>query len=222
MCSRYTLSAPPRAVREYFAYREQPNFPPRYNIAPTQPVPVVVRDFDGNRAFRLMRWGFLPGFVRDPKKLPALINARSETVAEKPAFRNAFKRRRCLLPADGFYEWTGPKGARRPFLLQPMQTGPFGFAGIWECWQDRQSGGEIDTVAILTCAANACLSRLHDRMPVVVAPQDFDLWLDGDETKAEAAKALLLPAPEDFFGIVELHPKINNSKIDEPGIQERL
>jgi putative SOS response-associated peptidase YedK len=222
MCSRYSLSAPPEAVRAYFGYREQPNFPARYNVAPTQPVPVVRRDADGANVFVLMRWGFVPSFVKDLKAAPTLINARAETALEKPSFRNAFRRRRCLLPADGFYEWTGAKGARRPFLMRRTGDQPlFALAGIWECWQDGKSGSELDTVAILTCAANRTISALHDRMPVVLTGDQFDSWLDGGESAEAvgAASALAKPAPEDFFEMVELDPRINNSKIDQPGIQ---
>jgi len=220
MCSRYTLSAPPDAVRAFFAYREHPNFPARYNIAPTQPVPVVIRGSEGVPQFVLMRWGFIPAYVKGDERPPVLINARSETVAEKAAFRAAFKRRRCLLPADGFYEWTGPKGAKRPFLFSRPEAGLFGFAGIWECWQDGKNGGEIDTVAILTCGANKVVGQLHDRMPVILRPEQFETWLGGEETELEAASQLLKPAPDDFLQAEEMDPRINNSKIDEPGIQQ--
>ncbi len=170
-----------------------------------------------------MRWGFVPAYVKDPKTLPLLINARSETAHEKPAFRNAFRRRRCLLPADGFYEWMGRRGAKRPFLVQRPGGALFGLAGIWECWMDRESGAEIDTVAILTCASNKWLSLLHDRMPVVLVPEQFAAWLDCDETdpaKLEAARAMAQPVADDFFEMIELDPKINNSKLDEPGIRQ--
>lgn len=221
MCSRYSLTSPPEAVRAYFGYGDTPNFPARYNIAPTQPIPVVCRDREGARRFRLMRWGLLPSFVKDPKKFPTLINARSEEVVEKPSFRNAMRWRRCLIPADGFYEWTGPKGKRRPFLLRPKAPKLIAFAGLYERWRDGQ-GGEIDTVAILTCPSNASVSVLHDRMPVVLAPEDFASWLDVKGTPPETAAALLRPAPEDLFEAIELNPKINDSKRDEPGIQEPL
>jgi putative SOS response-associated peptidase YedK len=221
MCSRYSLTSPPEAVRAYFGYGDTPNFPARYNIAPTQPIPVVCRDREGARRFRLMRWGLLPSFVKDPKKFPTLINARSEEVLEKPSFRNAMRWRRCLIPADGFYEWTGPKGKRRPFLLRPKMPKLIAFAGLYERWRDGQ-GGEIDTVAILTCPSNASVSVLHDRMPVVLAPEDFASWLDVKGTPPETAAALLRPAPEDLFEAIELNPKINDSKRDEPGIQEPL
>jgi putative SOS response-associated peptidase YedK len=221
MCSRYSLTSPPEAVRAYFAYRETPNFPARYNIAPTQAVPVVCLDGEGKRSFRLMRWGLLPYFVKDVKQFPTLINARAEGVATKPAFRTAVARRRCLIPADGFYEWTGPKARRRPFLLRPRGGGLIAFAGLWECWRDVE-GGEIDTVAILTCAANATITPLHDRMPVVLPPHAFEAWLDSAATEVDAALALLQPAPDDLLEAVEIHPKINDSRRDEPGLQEPL
>ena len=220
MCSRYSLTSPPEAVRAYFAYRETPNFPPRYNIAPTQGIPVICLD-RGERSFRLMRWGLLPRFVKDPKTFPTLINARSEGVMSKPAFRQAFARRRCLVPADGFYEWTGRKGARRPFMLRPRQGGLIAFAGLWERWRDRD-GHEMDTVAILTCEANRTIAPLHDRMPVVLPHKAFEAWLDCEATGAKAALALLQPAPDDLLEAVEMHPKINDSRKDERGIQEPL
>jgi putative SOS response-associated peptidase YedK len=221
MCSRYSLTSPPEAVRAYFGYRDTPNFPPRYNIAPTQPVAVVRLNREGERQFRLMRWGLLPSFVKDPKRFPTLINARAEEVLDKPSFRHAMRYRRCLVVADGFYEWTGPKGKRRPFLLRPRQPQLIAFAGIYERWRD-QEGGETDTVAILTCPANSMVAALHDRMPVVLPLEHFAAWLDVKATPAEAALALLQPAPDDLLEAIELHPKINDSKRDEPDIQEPL
>ncbi len=221
MCSRYSLTAPPEAVRAYFGYRDTPNFPARFNIAPTQPVAVILRDREGLRRFRLMRWGLLPSFVKDTKRFPTLINARSEDALEKASFRHAIRYRRCLVPADGFYEWTGPKGRRRPFLLRPHDARLIAFAGIYERWSDGK-GEEIDTVAILTCPANRTIAPLHDRMPVILADNDFEAWLDVKGIAAETALELLRPAPDDLFEAVEMHPKINDSKRDEPGIQEPL
>lgn len=221
MCSRYNLTSPPEAVRAYFGYGDTPNFPARYNIAPTQAVAVVARDKEGMRRFRLMRWGLLPAFVKDPKQFPTLINARSEEVLEKPSFRNAMRYRRCLVPADGFYEWTGEKGKRRPFLLRPREKRLIAFAGLYERWRDAE-GGEIDTVVILTCAANGTVTPLHDRMPVVLAPEQFEAWLDVKDTSAEAAVGLLQPAPDDLLEAIEMNPKINDSRKDEPGILEPL
>ncbi len=221
MCSRYNLTSPPEAVRAYFGYADTPNFPARYNIAPTQGIPVVLLDEAGARRFRLMRWGLLPGFVKDPKKFPTLINARSEEVLVKPSFRHAVRRRRCLIPADGFYEWTGPKGKRRPFHLMPHPPRLIAFAGLYERWQDPQ-GGELDTVTILTCEANRTVAALHDRMPVVLDPEQYEDWLDAKRVSAEEALAMIGPAADDLFEAVELDPKINDSRKDEPGIQEPL
>jgi len=142
-------------------------------------------------------------------------------VLEKPSFRHAMRFRRCLVPADGFYEWTGPKGKRRPFLLRPREARLIAFAGIYERWRDAD-GVEIDTVAILTCPANRTISALHDRMPIVLKAEHFAAWLDVKATPADAAVSLLLPAPDDLFEAIEMHPKINDSKRDEPGIQEPL
>jgi putative SOS response-associated peptidase YedK len=168
-----------------------------------------------------MRWGLLPPFVKDPKRFPTLINARSEEVLDKPSFRNAVRRRRCLIPADGFYEWTGPKGKRRPFHLRPREPRLIAFAGLYERWADPQ-GGEVNTVTILTCPANRTVAALHDRMPVVVEPEHFEAWLNAEGVSVEEALAILGPAPDDLFEAVELHPKINDSRKDEPGIQEPL
>ena len=221
MCSRYSLTSPPESVRATFAYRDTPNFPARYNIAPTQDIGVVCVDEDGRRRFRMMRWGLLPPFVRDPKAGPPMINARAEGVAKNSAYKRAFAERRCLVPADGFYEWTGPKGARRPFLLRPRKGGLIAFAGIWERWRDR-AGNEIDSVAIITCDSNAVVGRLHDRMPVVLRPEHYEAWLDCNGTDVTAAQEMLKAAPDALLEAVEMHPKINDSKREEPGIQQPL
>jgi len=220
MCGRYAITTAPVSIRKLFGYGEQPNFPPRYNVAPTQPIPIV-RLEHGARRFALVRWGLIPSWVDDPRKFSLVINARADSVLEKPAFRNAMRYRRCLIPADGFYEWTGPKGKRRPFLLRPRAGGLIAFAGLYERWRDSE-GGEIDTVAILTCPASAIIAPLHDRMPVVLAPEHFAAWLDVKATPADQAARLLQPAADDLFEAIELHPKINDSKRDEPGIQEPL
>jgi len=203
MCSRYSLISPPEAIRAFFAYRETPNFPARYNIAPTQEIGVVCLDPGRKRSFRPMRWGLLPAFVKDPKAGPPLINARAEGIAAKPAFRQALK------------------GARRPFLLRPRTGGLIAFAALWERWRDRD-GGEIDTVAIITCAANAAVTPLHDRMPAVLDPASFDAWLDCEATEIKAALDLLQPARDGLLEAIEMYPKLNDSRRDEPGVQEPL
>jgi putative SOS response-associated peptidase YedK len=176
MCGRFVITSPPAALRQIFGYIEQPDFPPRHNIAPTQPVPVIILE-NGVRHFRLMRWGLLPGWVEDPRQFSLLFNARAETVMEKPAFRNAIKRRRCLIPADGYYEWQASEKRKRPHFVFRRDGSPIGLAGLAETWIGP-NGEELDTVAIVTAPASDDLAVLHDRVPVTIAPGDFDRWLD--------------------------------------------
>jgi len=189
MCGRYTIIASPEALRALFRYEEQPNFPPRYNVAPTQPI-AIVRLVDGKRHFALVRWGLLPSWVKDPKTFTLLINARGETAAEKPAFRAAMKRRRCLIPADGFYEWQAAGERKRPFYVHAKSGAPLAFAGLWETWTGP-NGEELETAAIVTTRANRTLSPIHERMPVIVPPEGFDLWLDSATVDATTAAALI-------------------------------
>src|ERR1044071_10477031 len=188
MCGRYCITSAPEAVRALFRYPEQPNFPPRYNVAPTQPVPIVRMDH-GQRQFALVRWGLIPAWVKDPKDFALLINARGESVNDKPAFQNAMRRRRCLFPADGFYEWKTEGGRKRPFLARPRPGGPLAFAGLWETWTGP-NGEEMETAAIVTTNANKLLSEVHDRMPVIVPPDAFDLWLDCAKVDAKTAEEI--------------------------------
>jgi putative SOS response-associated peptidase YedK len=176
MCGRFVITSPPAALRQIFGYLEQPNFPPRHNIAPTQPIPVVILE-NGGRHFHLMRWGLIPAWVKDPRKFALLINARSETVTEKPAFKNAIRRRRALVPADGYYEWQDAGGRKRPFFIHRRDGEPVAFAALCETWMGP-NGEEQDTVAIVTAAASPDLASLHHRVPVTIAPDAFERWLD--------------------------------------------
>jgi putative SOS response-associated peptidase YedK len=200
MCGRFVITSAPAALRQVFGYVEQPNFPPRYNVAPTQPVPVVIVE-NGDRHFRLMRWGLLPSWVKDPRKFTLLINARSETVQEKPAFRNAIRRRRCLIPADGYYEWQTFGLRKQPYFIH-QHAHPFGFAALAETWMGP-NGEELDTVAIVTAAASTGTSVLHQRVPVTIAPDDFSRWLDCSSDDASDVMPLL-HAPRD--GAFVWHP----------------
>src|SRR5260221_11191629 len=176
MCGRYLMTSAPEAIRALFRYAEQPNFPPRYNVAPTQPVPIV-RMIDGQKHFALVRWGSIPPGVKEPRGFTRLINARAETINEKPAFRNAMKRRRCLFPADGFYEWKTEGARKRPFVAWPKAGGPMAFAGVWETWTGP-NGEEVETAAIVTTEANTEMAAVHHRAPVIVPPEQFDFWPD--------------------------------------------
>lgn len=197
MCGRYMITSPFEAMVGLFdAALGEGLGPdaPRPNVSPTQTVPAVVSGPDG-RLVVPMRWGFLPRWYREPGDGPLLINARAETVAEKPAFRAAARERRCLVPADGFYEWTGEKGRKVPHVIRPAHGGLIALAGIWQDWgPDGGRGGP--TMAIVTCAANDRLAAVHHRMPVVIAPADFALWLG---EAGSGAAALMRPAPEELL-----------------------
>jgi putative SOS response-associated peptidase YedK len=224
MCGRYVIISTPEAIRALFGYGEQPNFPPRYNVAPTQPIPVV-RLHDGKRSFALMRWGLLPSWVKDPKTFPLLINARGESVLDKPAFRNAMRRRRCLIPTDGFYEWQalGQTGTpKRPYFVRAKRGAdrtatPLAFAGLYETWTGP-NGEELDTAAIITTTANRTLSPIHDRMPVFVPPQAFDLWLDCANVEADVAAALIAPAGEALLEVYEVSTAVNRVANDSAAL----
>jgi putative SOS response-associated peptidase YedK len=216
MCGRYCITTAPEAIRALFRYREQPNFPPRYNVAPTQPVPIV-RIVEDRRQFALVRWGLIPPWVEDPRTFTLVINARGETVNDKPAFRNAMKRRRCLFPADGFYEWRQEGRAKRPFYVRAKDGGPIAFAGLWETWMGP-NGEEMETAAIVTTVANRTLAPVHERMPVVIAPADFGMWLDCVNVDAEMATALIAPAPEDALEASEVSSAVNRVANDSPDL----
>jgi putative SOS response-associated peptidase YedK len=214
MCGRFVITSPPAAVRQVFGYAEQPNFPPRYNVAPTQPIPVVMLE-NGARHFRLMRWGLLPAWVKDPRKFTLLINARSETVKEKPAFKNAIRRRRCLIPADGYYEWQVSAGRKQPYFIHHRDGGPIGLAGLAETWTGP-NGEELDTVAIVTAPASADLAVLHPRVPVTIRAGDFDRWLDCRAYDADDVMALLTPPRAGEFAWHAISTRVNHVANDDP------
>jgi putative SOS response-associated peptidase YedK len=219
MCGRYTITSAPEAIRALFRYPEQPNFPPRYNVAPTQPIPIV-RVVEGKRQFALVRWGLLPSWVKDPKTFALLIIARGESVVDKPAFRAAMKRRRCLIPADGFYEWKAAGRRKQPFYVRAKSGEPLAFAGLWETWTGP-NGEELETAAIVTTDANRTLSAIHSRMPVIIPPEAFDLWLNTSDVDAKTAAALIHPAPDNLLETYEVSTAVNrtandNLKLVEP------
>ena len=222
MCGRYTLATPadelieafdvPDLTFEYFA---------RYNIAPGQPAPIVAEDRRGRR-IGLLDWGFIPSWKDEPGR--PMINARSESVATKPSFREAFRRRRCLVPADGFYEWKRPKDGRgeraswksQPFWMSPTEEGPISFAAIWESWE-RPGAEPKHTFAILTADANAEVRAIHDRMPVVIAPDDRSTWLDRG-SDLDAVARLLHPPPDGSFRARRVSTRVNATAEDDEGL----
>ena len=193
MCSRYHLTSAPEVVRRFLETTNDEQFPPRATIAPTQPVHVARPDIRGERRLDLVQWGLLPAWVKDPGAFSLLFNARAEGALDKPTFRAGLRYRRCLVPADGYTQWTGPKGARVPHQVAPAAGGPIAFAGIFDHWLGAD-GSELESMAILTVAAGADVAGLHDRMPAVLEPALFDAWLDCRDCPAEDAASFLRPA----------------------------
>ncbi len=222
MCSRYSLTSPVEAVRAYFHPVRDHVYPPRYNIAPTQPVAVIRTGADNARELVLVRWGLIPSWVKEPGEFATLLNARAETVSEKPSFKAAMRHRRCIVPADAFYEWTGSAGAKKPHMIsRAAAPGLLAFAGLWEHWMSKD-GSEIETMAIVTVAANATISAVHDRMPAILPEAAFETWLDIKNVRDHEAADLLQPAPLDLLKIEELAPAINNSRLEGPELQQVL
>lgn len=207
MCGRYTLSRI-EGLPDFFEVSET-GLPPRFNIAPTQQVPVVRLDPTGTREAASLRWGLIPFWARQPPAGAPMINARSETVHRKPAFRDAFQRRRCLVPADGFYEWRREEGRRQPYLFTLGEGGLFAFAGLW----DRFVGDDriVESFAIVTCPANDLVGEIHDRMPVILRRERFDVWLTGPQS---LALQLLTPFESEAMRCVAVSPLVNNPRND--------
>mgnify|MGYP001347077707 FL=1 len=225
MCGRFTLTASPEEVQALFGLLDLEAFPPRFNIAPTQPILLVVagppREPGSNlpdRRALLVRWGLIPSWAKNPKDLPLLINARSETAAEKNAFRAAMRHRRALVPASGFYEWKREGKKSTPYFVRPKGGGLVAFAGLMETYAEP-GGSEIDTGAILTTAANADVTAIHDRMPVVIQPSDYARWLDCRSQEPRDVADLMRPAEPGFFEAIPISDKVNKVANTGPDIQ---
>jgi putative SOS response-associated peptidase YedK len=220
MCGRFKRSV---TWAEYYAYLSLtgavPNAPPRYNIAPTDPVYAVRRASAGAFELVTLRWGLIPAWAKDAKGGAMMINARADTIAEKPAYREAFVRRRCLILADGFYEWKLEGKVKQPYLIALKGGGPFAFAGLWERWQPRSAGGEpIESCTIVTTEANARLRPIHERMPVILEHADHAAWLGGADPAA--AKTLLKPYPEADIAVTRVSTRVNSVKNDDAACAE--
>ena len=218
MCGRFTNSAKPKDIeKEFFVGKLNPNlFQPRYNIAPTQIIPAVLEQ-SGERIVNELRWGLIPSWAKDEKIGNNLINARAETLAEKPSFKNAFRSRRCIIPASGFYEWAKKgSGAKQPFYFYLKKKDVFGFAGLWEEWLDKESGEVLETCTIITTEANAVLEPVHDRMPVILKADDYDLWLDEKEKDTDRLQKLLAPFPASEMTSHAVSKAVNSPGNDSP------
>lgn len=218
MCGRFTLTADPNDLRKAFPWLNIPEtMSARYNIAPTQPVAVVPND--GKNQLDFYVWGLIPFWSKDPSIGSRMINARSETLAEKPAFKAAFRRRRCLIPASGFYEWKTPKDQKTkiPMYIQMKGGKPFGFAGLWERWESPD-GSEILSCTIITTQSNELLRGIHDRMPVILSPQSIPLWLDPHEQPSQELNKLLKPYPAEEMITFPVSRMVNKPENDYPGL----
>jgi putative SOS response-associated peptidase YedK len=189
MCGRFAFYSPAEAAAALFEFEASVATEPRYNIAPTQFVPVVRHARTGGTEFTMLRWGLVPFWAKDPSIGNRMINARAETLAEKPAYRSAYEKRRCLILADGFYEWRKERVGKTPYYISLANGQPFAFAGLWEAWTDRNTGESLQTAAIVTTAAAEFLKDLHDRMPVVLQPDTASAWLSGDPNALDAVTA---------------------------------
>lgn len=214
MCGRYTLSSPTDEIASLFDLVSVPDIPPRYNVAPTQEAAVVRVVAPGEpRRLELLRWGLIPYWAEDASIGNRMINARSESVADKPAYRRSFRRQRCLIPTDGFYEWQKVGKLKQPYHIRRKDRCPFAFAGLWERWRDPDKK-LIDSFTILTTDANELIRPLHDRMPVIIDRRDFDLWLDPDAKDPAALQALLVPAPVEPMETVPVSRAVNSPSYD--------
>jgi putative SOS response-associated peptidase YedK len=217
MCGRYTRTSPIQSYATLFDFPTPAEAPaPRYNIAPTQPVLAVrQREGDAHREMAWLKWGLIPHWAGDPKIAYRTINARSETAAKSPAFRDAFKRRRCLLPADGFFEWRKDGKKKLPYYFQTKDHQPFALAGLWETWKDGD-GKPLETCTILTTDANALVSEFHDRMPVILPPEDWERWLDPAQHDPAEVQPMLAPYKAELMTATAVNPIVNSGKVDSP------
>jgi putative SOS response-associated peptidase YedK len=221
MCGRFTLTSPDSGIAAQFNLLDLPALEPRYNIAPTQPVAAVRMAAEGTaRELVMFHWGLIPFWAKDPQVGARLINARSETVADKPAFRDALRRRRCLVLSDGFYEWQKQEGGKQPFYFRLREGDSFGIAGLWERWEGRDE--VIESCTLITTEANDLLRSIHDRMPVMVQPKDYDLWLDRGVRQSELLLPMLRPYPSEEMLGYPVSRRVNDPDNDDPQCIEPL
>jgi len=229
MCGRFAFTGTPEELMEALGVVDLEDFPPRYNIAPTQPILLVIASGAGrepgsnlpNRRAMLARWGLIPAWAKNPADMPLNINARSETAAEKASFKTAMRHRRVLIPASGFYEWRRTGKQSQAYWVRPRNGGVVAFGGLMETYSEP-GGSEIDTAAILTTAANADVAQVHDRMPVVIMPDDFDRWLDCRTQEPRDVAHLMRPAAEGFFEAIPVSDKVNKVANSSPDLQQRV
>ena len=214
MCGRFTQASPTEVIGDLFGVADVPPLPRRYNIAPTQDV-AVVRQGAAGRELAMLHWGLIPSWAKERAIGARMINARAETLAEKPAFRGAYKARRCLIVADGFYEWQKAGPRKQPWYFSLAEGGPFGFAGLWERWKDPE-GAAVESCTIVTTTANDVVAPVHDRMPVIVPAREYDLWLDPRITDATRLASVLRPCPAEALRGHPVSLRVNYPATDDP------
>ena len=216
MCGRFSQTASPGVIAQQFEITDRPLFTPRYNIAPSQPIAAIRIDSDTTtRKLVMLRWGLIPSWAKDPKIGSQCINAKAETVAEKPSFRSAFKKRRCLVVATGFYEWQVQERTKQPMWIGLRSKLPFAFAGLWEHWKPAE-GVPLETCTIITTEPNDLMAPIHNRMPVILSPASYDQWLDPTFQQTESLKALLRPYPSEELTAYPVNTLVNNPRHDAP------
>ena len=219
MCGRYVRSSLPEVFAARLGARGELDLRPSYNVAPSQPALIARTDPNGRRELAAVRWGLIPFWAKDPKIGYKMINARAETVATKPAYRQAFRRRRCLIAADGFYEWQATEGGKQPFLIRLKDGEPFAFAGLWERWEGE--GRVIESCSIIVTEANERLREIHDRMPVILAPEVYDQWLKGESANVTALESLLRAYPAKLMDAYPVSRAVNSPRNDGPELIEK-
>jgi putative SOS response-associated peptidase YedK len=218
MCGRYAFSTPPAIVAAHFGLAEWDDYFPRYNIPPGTDIPVIRQSPEGKRVLHLLRWGLIPHWSKDPSLGAKLNNARAEGVKEKPSFRDAFRRRRCLIPADGFYEWKAEGRFKQPWYFSLKSEEPLAMGGLWESWR-APDGRIVRTCAIITTGPNAVMAPVHDRMPVIIAPEHWQDWL---AAPPDAVEALLTPSPAEAMQTWKVDRRVSRTAEDDRGLVEPL
>lgn len=219
MCGRFSLFADLSVLEEKFQFTFEESYHPRYNVAPSQNVLTVIQQ-DKKRIGKWMRWGLIPFWAKEKKIGYKLINARAETVAEKPSFRHAFRQQRCLILADGFYEWKKSNGQKKPYRFQLKNNEVFAFAGLWDDW--KKDGEKITSCTLITTYPNKLAQTIHDRMPVILPPDAYDIWLDPNISDQELLYSFLKPYPEDQMEVYPVSTLVNSPKNDHPSILQEL
>jgi putative SOS response-associated peptidase YedK len=221
MCGRFAFYSPHEAMVRLFGLTGGPEVEPHYNIAPTQFVPTVRHDETAARRLALLYWGLVPSWAKEKSIGARMINARAETVSEKPSYRSAFRRRRCLVLADGYYEWQAQPQGKQPHFIGMRNGEPFAMAGLWEAWREEDSIEPLESCAIITTDASVELAQIHNRMPVILAPEQYDFWLDRHNEDVAALTELLQPFPGSALQAIPVSKRVNNARNDDADLVRR-